>query len=321
MTIRTKEEFESTRKVLNSAERALKALRDDLLPDSIDEYEAFSGAYINQVHKLRYEIDEYLGLVSAEEDAMPLWVRIQGNQITDRAPISVLSNFLKDFRNGIYQIVKYNAKVHARRIPTEAELQRLTDPRIKVMSGSLRIGFALPPPQASLEGVVDDLPIDAMKKMLVGASWATGTNRKALQELLPDRIERYLVLRNVERLSSLKGGKVSLEFRGRLLKGGPLMLTKEAAQKAKVAITEDLPREMISAEGIVREIDLDNKRFQLRLTKGGRRQCNYSPELEDEVKVSLDKKVKVIGTSHPATGGREPPVKVEIIETIDETEE
>jgi len=320
MTIRTKEEFESTKKVLASAERALKALRDDLLPDRTTEYEAFSGAYIDNVHRLRYEIDEYLGLVSAEEDSMMLWVRIQGNQITDRAPISIVSNFLKDFRNGIYQIAKYNARSRGGRIPADAELQRLTDPRIKVMSGSLRIGFALPPPQVSLEGTIDNLPIDAIKKMLLGASWANGTNKKPLQELLPDRIERYLVLHNVEKISSPKGGKVTIEFRGRLLKGKRLMMTKDAAQKAKHAITEDLPQEMISVEGVVREIDLDHMHFQLKIGKGGRRQCNYPPELEDEVKSNLDRRIKAIGESHPATGAKEPLIKVKMIETIDEAE-
>lgn len=322
MTIRTEYEYESTKKVLTLVEKALRALQKDSLPDRADEYAAFSGAYLNQIRKLRDEIDEYLGLHLAEEQAMSLWVNIQGPQITDKAPVSVLFEFLRDFRYGIFQIAKYNARVAGHEPLTDNEIRQMTNARVKVMPGSLRIGFSLPPTQSLIEGTEENLPKRAIEKMLDGALLSSTKNKMTLEQRFPDPVERRLVLGNVEKLSSMRGGQVTkVVFRGKLLEGRRIAFTKQSSRTIRRAMEKDLPSELTKYEGVVRKIDLDKKEFALRRALSARktekRQCRYELELEDEVKGCLDKKVRVIGESEIAANA---PIRVRMIE-LKETEE
>lgn len=322
--IMDEQQYESTKKALELAERALKALQKDLLPERQEEYETFSEAYIDYVYRLRYEIDEYLGLHAAEESAMPLWVRLQGPQISDRAPMSVLSGFLRDLRYGVYQVSKYNmmkSRGPERRLQ-DSELRRLTNAKVKVMPGSLRIGVSLPLGQMLIDGkTIDDLPGDAIRKVLVGASWSANPETRKIEEILPDPIERQLVLSHVERLSSMRGGEVSsIEFRGKLLKDRGFALTKESVEIVKKARMKELPGEMMTLEGIIREIDLDGRHFSLRIVSSSgeeeRRQCVYDPVFEEDVKSRLDKRVKIIGEAHPVAVGK-PSIKLKMIEQME----
>jgi hypothetical protein len=327
MTIENELQYESTKKALDLAEKALKALREEMLPGRPEEYEAFSEAYIDYVYKLRHEIDEYIGLQSAEESAMPLWIRLRGPRISDRVPMSVLSDFLKDLRYGVYQVSKYDmmtSKSEDRRLK-DSELRRLTNAKVKIMPGSLKIGLAFPPGQMLVDGkTVEDYPGDAMKKILAGASWSADPGTEGIEDLLPNPVERHLVLTHVEKLSRTRGGEISsIEFRGKQLRKS-FELTNESARVVKKAMMKELPPELATFEGIVREVDLDEKHFTLRISlpAGGeeRRQCQYDPEYEEDVKNSLDKRVKVMGESRPVGIGK-PPIKAILIEQLESEDE
>ena len=319
MTISNELEYENTKRMLTLAERALKSLQRDLLPDSPDEYAAFVGAYLNRVRKLRAEIDGYLGVQQAEEQAMPLWVRIQGPDIDDKAPMTVVFEFLRDFRYGILQIAKLNAKSVLGRVAKDSEIGRLTDARVRIMPGSLRIGLSPPPTQTYLEGKQEDLTKLAMVKLLDGVLWSTRSGtRNELARHFPDPVERQLILRNVERLSNMRGGEVTkIVFNGKLTKGRHYTLTKKSSPLIRAAMKRELPPELTRFEGVVRKIDLDRREFLLRrksAEKEEKRHCIYGQELEEEVKSALDKRVRVIGEARGATGT---PIKVRLIEFVE----
>jgi hypothetical protein len=60
--ISTNDEFVFAHKHLSRMEAALAALRQDVLPKNKRDYEVYAEGYIDQIAKLRAEIDAYLGI-------------------------------------------------------------------------------------------------------------------------------------------------------------------------------------------------------------------------------------------------------------------
>lgn len=60
-------ELELTREQLARAERALEAIRRDVLPLSEPRYKLMAEGYIEQIQSLRAQIDRYLGIESPTE--------------------------------------------------------------------------------------------------------------------------------------------------------------------------------------------------------------------------------------------------------------
>lgn len=61
-----REEFEHTQQQIFRLERVLAAMREEEAPE---DYRLLSESYIDQIRRLRREIDEYLGMAEAEAAA------------------------------------------------------------------------------------------------------------------------------------------------------------------------------------------------------------------------------------------------------------
>lgn len=62
----TQKELELTREQLARAERALEAIRRDVLPLSQPRYKLMAEGYVEQIQSLRAQIDAYLGIDAIE---------------------------------------------------------------------------------------------------------------------------------------------------------------------------------------------------------------------------------------------------------------
>ena len=320
--IKTKEEYENTRKALGIAENALKSLQKELSSGDPTEYEIVSEPYINEIHKLRYEIDEYLGIILIEENTMPLWVRIQGPRISDRIPMSIITDFLREFRSGIQQIARYKARTQD--IPlTEGDIRHLSNIRVRIFPGSLKIGFSVPPTyQEKLDkGNIENITEEAIKDLIKGASWSQEPENIDIDATFPDPIERHMVISHVEKMSSLKSGEISsIEFKGRYVKEKPIILNQKSVENIKRRKKSEMPSEVKSLRGVIREIDLDGHHFFLKISTSEQEErifCKYDKEMEDDVKVSLDREVEIMGDSTLSSSGKEQ-ISVKMIELIEE---
>ncbi len=184
------------------------------------------------------------------------------------------------------------------------DIRRLCDFNIKILPGSIRIGFSFPPPytQKTLAGEYVENPVEnAVKKILKGASWAVGLEKKNVEKIFPKEQERHLVLTQIDKISPSIAGKVSsVEFRGKFVPKGAIILTKRSTERIKEAIERPVPPEKTVEIGVIREIDLDKKHFWLRERPDGQEplHCEYDESLYDNAKEGLDKKVKLLGKLH-----------------------
>jgi len=315
--IKTEKEYESTKKALEAAEMALLALKGRVYDSDPDLFQAMSASYVDYINKLRNEINSYLGLTKAEESSMPLWFRLKGPHIgAGNVPITVLGNFLTDFKLGAQRIVEYIDKKTPRVAGRPSEVYRkLTDFRVTILPGSVRIGISLPILEKQLNldgGIIPNLAEDAVKELIQGVSWVTGKDERAIEEIFPEPEERRLILNQVDKISPQQGGEISkVEFTGRFIDGYRLLLSVQHSKKIKDAIQQTKAPENIEIEGSVREIDLDKKRFMLRDIPEDQQidqlkeiYCNFENNLKEDAIFAIDKNIRVIGLLKRRTRGK-----------------
>ncbi len=106
--IRSEKELRSAERALARAEKALLALKKKVYEESPETYHRMSGPYVDYVDKLQREIHDFVGLSSAKESAVPLWIRLRGPRIGEGIiSIGLLSRFLNDFKMGVQRIADY----------------------------------------------------------------------------------------------------------------------------------------------------------------------------------------------------------------------
>lgn len=304
--IKNDEEYRTSKKALEDAENALMALKKKVYDLSIERYQLIAEPYVDYINKLRFEINEYIGLASAEENSIPLWLRLKGPHIgTGNVPLVILTEFLNNFKLGTQRIAEYLESKTIREVgrPKE-EIRRFSNFKVKILPGSLRIGLSFPSPGKQMLLDLETNPNlieDSVKKILDGISWVVGVDNRELEEIFPNPEERYLILNQIDKISPKPDGEISsIEFRGRFLKNRELYLSPNHSNKIKNAMYKSIPPQNVVEEGDSREIDLDKRRFYLRNRSNGKKdiQCLYQSELEDDAINGLNKRVKVMGTLH-----------------------
>lgn len=318
------EELESTKKALDLAERALIALKKKVYPINPQKYSLLAEPYLEYINRLRTEKDEYIGLFSAEELAMPIWIRLKGPHIQEgNVPIEVLSKFLNNFKMGVQRVAEFieTETIRESGRPHE-DIRRLCNFKTKILSGSIRIGLAYPSNdrQGSISGEIIQNPVEiAVEKLLKGASWASGSESRDIEKIFPDEKERYLILTQVENYIPKEDGEISsVEFNGSYLKEKTIALVPKSKNKIKEALDKTIPSERITAEGIIREIDLDKQRFYLREMTNGKNEilCYYPVSLQNDAKDGLDNKVKILGELSKDKLGKPININVERIDVL-----
>ena len=96
------EQLQQTFEQLQRLYRVISTLRTDVLPRNADNFALFAEGPLDQIRRLREEIDTYTGVRAAEESDADVWLRLQGSELTwPDAPTSVLTAFLDAFRKGV----------------------------------------------------------------------------------------------------------------------------------------------------------------------------------------------------------------------------
>lgn len=282
--------------------------------------------HIEHIRRLQCQLDEYAGVVAGDEHAVPLWLRVVGQEIEwPSAPTSVLTAVLDAFRKGVQSVAELSLAGGLTTRPT-AELKRASDLRLVAFApGSLRVGVELP----AEEGEVAETVSRALGDYLRAAAWA-GSERtdEELQSEIPDARRRRLLLTELARLVPRERGQIeAVEFSGWLLESThvPTLVTLSRPSRRRInGALDRLPEQRVETYvGDLREIDLDKCSFVLR--NAGTRpgevvqvECVFLEELLEAAKEALDKRVQVTGSRPVEESRRAKPLLVSRLEIIED---
>jgi len=324
--IENEKEYQSTKKALEHLEKSLTGLHIELYNSSPERYFVLAEPYLDYIKKLRYEIDSYIGIISAEEKSVPLWIRLKGPQIGEgNISFVLLSNFLENFKLSIKRVAEFLSEETLLKVgrPKE-ELRSLYDFNIKMLPGSVRVGISFPShyEQKTISGESIENPVEgAVKKIIKGASWAVGLEDKEIEDIFPKEEERHLILTQIDKLTQSVDGKIStIELKGKYTPKGSIILTKNVRNRIKKVIEKSIPPEKVIEIGVMREIDLDKRHFYLRERPNIKEElhCEYEELLQEDSKAGLDKKVRVIGELYIDKFKKQRSLKVEKIDIINQ---
>jgi hypothetical protein len=172
---------------------------------------------------------------------------------------------------------------------------------VDLVPGSVQVGLRLPdfPSSSFIDKDLPDTARQALALYLRAATWAgSGEGLERLETEIPDPEQRRIVLNQIARLVPRpRGGLETVELSGRSVPEGTLKLRKDDRQRIRDAITRTVQEEITTAEGVLREIDLDQRTFIIRdLESGQETRCAVSAEgLLEIAKASLDHRVTVVG--------------------------
>lgn len=302
--IESDEEYLNSKQALEEIEQSLIDLKKTVYPLNPERYFLMAEPYINYVKKIRHDIDIYSGYSDAIEKSIPLWIKLKGPHIGEgSARFSVLSNFLNDFKLGIQTIALYLSQDKIKEVgrPIE-EIRKLCNFKATILPGSLRIGVTFPAYQTQMtlfDKSIQNPVRESIDKILEAAYWAVSKDSKTIEKLFSNEKERKLILSQLNKISPKSDGEISdVEFKGTMVSKGYIKLNVQSTDRIKKAIVKTVPPEEIIAEGVIREIDLDEEHFYLRERPNNESsiRCQYEESLKENAIEGLDKRVRVVGT-------------------------
>jgi len=102
-------QLDQTRQALTRLETALGSLRNRVRGANPALFEAMAQDYVEDIRRLREEIDAYLGVTAVEEARTPLWMTLEGGQQEGRQISSrVLSEWLQRLRKSLYHVTSFS---------------------------------------------------------------------------------------------------------------------------------------------------------------------------------------------------------------------
>ncbi len=315
---------------------SLLQLRDEVGASNPNLFRVLCEGPLDMLADLHRDLERELELGETEEVAADLWIRLEGPTIRDHAaPASILVAILDAFRTGVTAVGELLACGRLSSRPT-ASIKRATDLRVVGLApGSLQIALAAPdvPHQLQL-GVLDGHPEDqgdlaerAVRTLLQVADWAAGTSDHSdLERLSPDPDARRVCLSALQRILPRPRGDLSLvEFRGALVPteaGRTIRLRKDTNQRVTEALDRAIHERMVTHEGVLRGIDLDQTSIRIRsVDEVGEVSGSFPPELLETAVHALDRPVRVTGIVRAGEGRRGLPrleiTRLEILEEAD----
>lgn len=238
-----------------------------------------------------------------------LLLRFKGPAVDSGYPkVSLLAVVFSDVRGQVGRIAKSIAGLRGTpRLPKELDVNLAALAR-----GSLYMGFTLPLPEDEAEfgtaPLFDDEQLyeaarEAVRVLgVVTKSVSQGSSFEEIKDIVSDPVVRDTTLSAIENLSP--SGRKGIDSVQVGVRGEPDMEAKvlTPATRAKVREWLEAPirgQSFGEFEGIVREIDLDSRRFELRKIEGGtvdQIRCTYSANQEDAAREWLDKPMRISGT-------------------------
>lgn len=251
-------------------------------------------------------------------DSSDLVARFIGPSVASTDPtVTLVTSVFADLRDQLRGVAKSIVGLGTgARVRWSSQL----DPHLSGLTqGSLVIGVSIPNPsirrdpgQSELDGISDQLVESvraAIGSLILVPSFVGDEGVGAeIVDQIPDPAIRDTVLVAASRLApSGRKGIESVEFFGR----EPGSRSKALTTKSRRTLNQALARPVLaratgSFEGVVREIDLDARRFEIRRVQGaGAIRCVYSSQQDRLVRELLDAQVRVNGR-YESYGDKDP---------------
>src|SRR5262245_47571548 len=104
-------QLQQTREAAVSLERSLVLLKRDQAAIHPDRYALMAAPIVEELQLLRRGIDDYVGVTSAIHAAIPLWLKLQGPELSlEDAPSSVVTSMIDILRVGVQTVAEYLLK-------------------------------------------------------------------------------------------------------------------------------------------------------------------------------------------------------------------
>ena len=329
--IQNDEHLNQTRTAIGHLEAAVASLKREVLPLSPARFALMAEPAVDQLQELRSQVDEYLGITAAVSHEAEFWMRIAGPEIEiGDAPTSVVTAMLDILRLGVQSVAEFLQRGAVGVRPT-ASVKEACDLRIVGwMSGSVQVGLRLPEvlSEESMVPSPSEQAREALALYLDAASWVGSEDDPIeLERAIPDPERRRLLLNQIGRIVPRpRGAAETVEFSGRRLARGPVQLNRSSRQRVRTALAQTISEELVTARGLLREIDLDGRSFIVRDPEEAGRQtrCEISNEDDDLLEIakeSLDHPVEVSGTQRRDPARRKLyPLQVREIEVLDQAD-
>lgn len=240
-------------------------------------------------------------------DQSDLLLHLEGRDLEAANPsVALVANIFSDMRKQVSGVIRALLGSLEDRLvlPKEIEL-RLNS----FVRGSLYLGFRLPESTSKNQLLSGDPLIAASEKALqtIGAlagELQTETQIGRLNETFPDPAIRDATLNAIYHLAPT--GRRGIEKMDLMVKGLPQPRWSQLTPQTRKVVASLLAREAELAaqketrkfSGVVRQMDLDTRRIQLRSdsTSGPKNiRCIFPPELDNEAKSWLNRNVEVTG--------------------------
>jgi hypothetical protein len=325
MSIADDRQLVNAHEALGNLYRALAALRAEYSHANPKAFGILAEGPLEEIRRIRLEIDEYTGFALAEKREAGLWLRLTGGRAKWReTPSSVLTAFLDSFRKGVQTVANYNA--HGRVVGRlSASLQEACNFELVAFApGSFQVGMRLPPPeQLELYESTETIQArEALLDFLRAADWAeTMRSIEELNIIFPDAPKQRTVLRALKPfVPRPKGGIDAIELYGPAVPDErTIRLSREALQPIRKAFESAISEEEEQYIGDLREMDLDRRSFKLRNVPDAKEvACKYGDDFAAIAETMLGKKVRVIGTRRRTAQARKMPLEIVDIEKHEE---
>ena len=292
------------------------------------EPDAISGPYLDMLAKLYREDFAYASLA----DQADLVARFTGPGVArPEPPVSLVTGAFSKLRTQIQHIAKSIAGLEDKKVRWPEHL----DPHLSGLAyGSLVVGMRVPRPgevdsqgQLVLEGVTDGLYAavrDAVRSLPVipRLIQEEGVSDE-VYSLFPDPAVRDTVMLAAQKLAPSKSSKgitdLFLSCPGEE-EIAPPPLTKKSREILRQSLNQPSSKRSSgtdSFEGVVREIDLDALRFEIRGTRYQRGiRCIYDERHKGQAREILDCTVRVSGSFEAAADEQPRLVAVEAIKIL-----
>ena len=277
-----------------------------LLSRNEAQVEGFDRPYLDLLRQLYREEYPLAQLI----DSSDLVARFEGRKITDgSAPTKVVAFIVSKLRTQIQVIAKAIVG-----LSSDVRWPDSLDPLLTgIAPGSLVIGVSIPPSrQAQLPAIPDpvlDSVRDSVRRVAVVPQYVRDDGvDEAIEQEIPDPAIRDTVLVAASKLAPTTQSGVD-----RLVLYEPgssdkqaIPLTSESRKVLRKAVAQPVKAsDTATFTGVVRAIDLDAKRFEIRHVKeidGGSVRCIYRNVKVDDERRLLDREVCVHGRYEPVDG-------------------
>lgn len=289
------EEKQFIEKRINKLENILIDLKERLLPDREEQYNAMAAVYVRKIIELREMIEEYTGMNNLLINKDDINIHINGPSIGyGKVPISVLSAYLDSLKTS----VRGNYRILYNRSKVPQNIAMLTDFTLnQLAAGSINLSLGIPNEQISFLG---DMSLE--NSLNIYFDLLNAISKQDEEYVIPGIDEDTMgkLLSNILKVIPDDKNIKSVEVYGFRVKARERICLNHESRKFILKKIDGIneKEKNIIVTGIIRELDLDKLTFCLRdIDIQGKNQikCDVSKEQVNDLGEYLNSYVKVTG--------------------------